>query len=111
MPGRRLRYVYKYERWTRPVYADPQKGLPHGWYADDTLGNEAYVTKPTRFSYDMSKLLKGGGESLPELPEPQEVWYVFRAKAGFYDHMDNQETAAHYAAEPELVRPYTPDRT
>jgi len=93
--------LYTYERWTRPVYADPQGTLLPGWYAEGA----GYFTNPIRFSYDMAWLLKPGEGSLEEPPQPQEVWYVFRAKAGFYDHMDNHETAAHYQAEPTAVKP------
>lgn len=95
--------LYMYERWTRPVYADPHGGLRPGWHVDVAQDTVTYFTDPIRFSYDMASLLKPGAGSLEEPPRLAEVWYVFRAKAGFYDHMDNHETAAHYQAEPTPV--------
>lgn len=95
--------LYRYERWTRPVYVDPHGLLPTGWQADLSADPASYRTDPVHFSYDMARLLQRGEWDPDVPPEPEDVWYVFRAKAGFYEHMDNHETAAHYAAEPMRV--------
>ncbi|KAA9166501.1 KedN5 family methylcobalamin-dependent radical SAM C-methyltransferase [Amycolatopsis acidicola] len=97
--------LYTYEHWTRPVYADPRGGLPPGWRADGASAELPYRTGPVRFTHDMGQLLKRGEWNRDEPPAREEVWYEFRAKAGFYEHMDNHETAAHYTAEPLRVDP------
>jgi hypothetical protein len=91
--------LYTYERMTRPVYVDPQLSVPDGWHAEGAGDQICYVSEPVRFSYDIRRLLDDGVQDWAEPPQPAETWYVFRAKPGFYDHMDNHETAAHYAAE------------
>ncbi|MEV1241808.1 KedN5 family methylcobalamin-dependent radical SAM C-methyltransferase [Nonomuraea sp. NPDC050022] len=93
--------LYTYEHWTRPVYVDPNLGPPPGWRADGA----SYQTDPIRFSHDMRRVLHQGEWDRDKPPEAETVWYVFDAKPGFYEHMDNHETAAHYAAEPLRVDP------
>ncbi|MFI6317050.1 KedN5 family methylcobalamin-dependent radical SAM C-methyltransferase [Nonomuraea sp. NPDC050556] len=94
--------LYTYEHWTRPVYDDPNAGPPPGWHAESS---SSYRTAPIRFSHDMRRVLKQGEWDRDQPPETEAVWYVFDAKPGFYEHMDNHETAAHYAAEPIRVDP------
>jgi radical SAM superfamily enzyme YgiQ (UPF0313 family) len=97
--------LYTYERLTRPVYVDPQQSLPDGWRIERDGDDTWYLTEPIRFSYDIRRLLEDGVQHWAEPPRPAEAWYVFRARPGFYDHMDNHETAAHYAAEVVPVQP------
>jgi len=97
--------LYTYEHWTRPVYVDPHGEPLPGWRLDGTPDAMSYRTDPIRFSHDMHRVLKQGEWNREKPPEKEAVWYVFGAKAGFYEHMDNHETAAHYAAEPRQVDP------
>jgi radical SAM superfamily enzyme YgiQ (UPF0313 family) len=97
--------LYTFEHWTRPVYVEPRGGLPPGWQAQGTAGSESYRAGPVRFSHDMNRTLKQA-EWEAEKPPPKEVvWYAFDAGPGFYEHMDNHETAAHYAAQAMPVDP------
>lgn len=86
--------LYAFERWSRPVYQPPGSPVP-GTHQRD--GDE-YATGPIPFPFDVAAVLDALalGDTTPPAPDP--VAYSFRSAAGFYQHLDNHETGAHYFA-------------
>lgn len=88
------RYFYQFERMSRPVYRPPGAALPDGWHEE----GEEYVSEPVVLPFDVAEVLDrlAAGDDTP--PRRAEVTYQFRTLRGFYHHMDNHETGAHYFA-------------
>ncbi|MFL1432705.1 MULTISPECIES: KedN5 family methylcobalamin-dependent radical SAM C-methyltransferase [unclassified Nocardiopsis] len=93
--------LYDFECWSRPVYQPPDADVPAGWDVRTVDDQDCYVSGPVTFAVDVDAALEKwrGGEEVAA-PEPVETTYVFEAKVGFHDHLDNHETAAHYMALP-----------
>ncbi|MEY8042331.1 KedN5 family methylcobalamin-dependent radical SAM C-methyltransferase [Saccharopolyspora cebuensis] len=91
--------LYIFERWCRPVYQGPEDPLPAGWSLDD----DQYLSDPVPFSFPMEELLEQLTAAHTHGPRWSPVTYRFRSTRGFYYHLDNHETGAHYFAHPELV--------
>jgi radical SAM superfamily enzyme YgiQ (UPF0313 family) len=86
------RHMYAFERWSRPVYQPPGAPLPAGWREEDG----EYVSEEVAFPHALAEILDrvAAGDLTP--PEAQDTRYVFRGLIGFYQHLDNHETGAHY---------------
>jgi radical SAM C-methyltransferase len=84
------RVLYRFERLSRPVYRGPNMPVPDGWH--ERAGE--YATEAVVFPYAVQDVL----DTLPRPPRPEETTYRFTAPHGFYDHLDNHETGAHYFA-------------
>jgi hypothetical protein len=89
-------HLYAFERWSRPVYQPPGASLPDEWRTD----GDDYVSMPIAFPYDIETALKCLGAGDPTPPVPATIRYEFRGKRGFYQHLDNHETGAHYFTRP-----------
>nr|WP_042183769.1 KedN5 family methylcobalamin-dependent radical SAM C-methyltransferase [Kibdelosporangium sp. MJ126-NF4]CEL15838.1 Radical SAM domain protein [Kibdelosporangium sp. MJ126-NF4]CTQ93763.1 Radical SAM domain protein [Kibdelosporangium sp. MJ126-NF4] len=87
--------LYRFERLCRPVYAGGATSAGDGWHERDG----EYVSDPVVFPYAMQDVL----DALPNPPVQQETAYRFTAPHGFYDHLDNHETGAHYFATATVV--------
>lgn len=88
------RELYRFERWSRPVCLPPGSSLPADWHEE----GEEYVSIPVRFSYDIPATLERLGRHDLTPPAPSVRSYEFRSRQGFYQHLDNHETGAHYFA-------------
>ncbi|MGW7518205.1 KedN5 family methylcobalamin-dependent radical SAM C-methyltransferase [Streptomyces sp. NPDC054796] len=87
-------HLYTFEHWSRPVYQPPGSELPAGWRVE----GEEYVSDPVAFPFHAAEALGriAAGDTVP--PDPDDVVYEFRGLRGFYQHLDNHETGAHYFA-------------
>lgn len=94
--------LYEYEQWCRPVYLPPNTPPPVGWY-ESVDGERCYTSRPVTFSYDMQAVLADLRTTSAPPPEPSTTTYVFQAPIGFFDHLDNHETGAHYVAQPKVL--------
>lgn len=92
-------HLYRFERMGRPVYRLPGAPLADGWREE----GEEYVSDPVSFPFDAAEALSrlAAGDDTP--PEPADVTYEFRGLRGFYHHLDNHETGAHYFAEATVL--------
>jgi radical SAM C-methyltransferase len=88
------RHMYTFERWSRPVYQPPGLPVPAGWRVADG----EYVAGPIGFPIPVADVLDRLAAGDVTLPEPGPVQYEFRSACGFYQHLDNHETGAHYFA-------------
>ncbi len=92
--------VYRFARWSRPVYQEPGAGLPEGWRRD----GDRLVSEPVRFGSDLLATFDALRDGVPGTPpRPEAVCYEFHGAAGFYEHLDNHEVAAHYFTVPVRV--------
>lgn len=91
--------MYAFERWSRPVYQPPGTERPDGW----TEADGEYVSEEVSFSYPMAELLDRIASGDLTSPDAEEAVYVFRGMSGFYQHLDNHETGAHYFARAERL--------
>lgn len=91
--------LYRYARWSRPVYQEPGGPVPDGWHR---FGDE-YLSVPVGFDVRMVETLAAFQRGTGEPPEPCPTTYRFRAPVGFYHHLDNHETGAHYFPRPEVL--------
>ena len=87
-------HLYAFERWSRPVYQPPGSPVPDSHQRD----GDGYTTGAIRFPFPVADVLDrlSAGDTTPPAPEP--VAYSFHSTAGFYQHLDNHETGAHYFA-------------
>ncbi len=92
------RELYQYERWCRAVYVRPGEAPPTGWHTELVDGEWYYVSEPVEFAIDIEEAMRTWSECLMFPPRAEAVGYVFLARCGFHDHLDNHETAAHYMA-------------
>jgi radical SAM C-methyltransferase len=88
------RHIYAFARWSRPVYQPPGEPLPSGWRED--AGE--YASRPVHFPSPIAQGLEELASGRLTPPEPDAVTYEFRSLVGFYQHLDNHETGAHYFA-------------
>lgn len=90
--------VYVFDHWARPVYQPPGTLVPSGW----ALLDEQYISDPVPLDYAIEQILDQlGGIPMPA-PRRRPETYRFRSLSGFYNHLDNHETGAHYFAVPEV---------
>lgn len=89
--------LYTFERWCRPVYQGPDDPVPPGW----SLDGDRYLSEPVEFSFPMERALARVADGRG--PERRATTYRFRSERGFFHHLDNHETGAHYFACPEPV--------
>lgn len=87
--------LYTFERMSRPVYQPPGATLRDGWRVEE----DEYVSDPVSFPFDAAKALESLAAGDTEPPVSTEVTYEFRSQRGFYHHLDNHETGAHYFAD------------
>jgi radical SAM C-methyltransferase len=92
------RELYRYEKWCRPVYVEHGAVPPGHWRTELIDGEWCYVSEPVEFSIDVEEAVRNWSEGLTNPPPTAHVSYVFTARCGFHDHLDNHETAAHYMA-------------
>lgn len=93
--------LYKYERWCRGVYGEPDAEAPPGWKFEKIDRDEYYVSDPVDFSYDVKTILANWATTRYVTPERAVVSYEFRGRVGLYENVDNHETALHYVATAE----------
>lgn len=92
--------LYAFARGLRPVYQEPGAPPPDGW----RLEGDEYVSDPVEFDLALDDALAALGRGDLEPPPARPVTYRFRAPAGFYHHLDNHETGAHYFGRPEVFK-------
>lgn len=98
---------YSFERMCRPVYQEPGTRVPRGWRAEE----DVYISDPVSFSYHMEEAFDAVmARPGPDTPRVEETLYEFIAPRGFYEHLDNHETGAHYFARPRRAEATRPDR-
>jgi radical SAM C-methyltransferase len=90
--------LYEYECWSRPVYVPPGGELPPGWHVAKVDGEQHYVSDPVTFSYDLPAALKNWADTMARGPLQEQAPFVFSARPGYYDNLDNYETAAQHIA-------------
>ncbi|MFC5183738.1 KedN5 family methylcobalamin-dependent radical SAM C-methyltransferase [Actinomadura harenae] len=95
--------LYDFERWSRPVYVEPAGGPPPGWRETTVADTAGYASDPVEFSYDVAEILGQWEKAQLTAPSTAATTYVFEAQSGFYEHMDNHETAAHYMGTPRRI--------
>jgi radical SAM C-methyltransferase len=89
---------YAFERLCRPVYQPPGAPVPPGWRVE----GDGYVSDPASFGYRMEETFDAVMEQSTGVPREEIAVYEFRAPRGFYEHLDNHETGAHYFGSPLL---------
>ncbi|MGW7514204.1 KedN5 family methylcobalamin-dependent radical SAM C-methyltransferase [Streptomyces sp. NPDC054796] len=90
-------HLYRFERLARPVYQPPGTNMPAGWCLDES--GDAYVSEElSRFPFDVVAAYEQLAAGVLTPPEPNPTAYEFRSRRGFYLHLDNHETGAHYFA-------------
>jgi radical SAM superfamily enzyme YgiQ (UPF0313 family) len=100
-------HLYRFERLSRPVYQPPGTSLPDGWLTDEE--GDAYVSRsPEDFPYDILAAYEQLTAGVLTPPQPRPTAYAFRSRRGFYLHLDNHETGAHYFS---TATPLGPDAT
>ncbi len=100
-------HLYRFERLSRPVYQPPGAGLTDGWRTDEDA--DAYVSRePVRFPFDVLAAYERLASGVVTPPEPNPTTYEFRSRIGFYLHLDNHETGAHYFATATAPAPGAP---
>lgn len=97
--------LYDYECWSRQVYVVPGGDLPPGWHTIDRDGAEWYESDVVHFPYDMPAALENWSETLESGPRPEPTSLVFSARPGYYENLDNYETAAQHLATARKVNP------
>lgn len=97
--------LYRYETWCRPRYVESGCPVPEGWRLEVVDREPCYVSEPVSFSIDVAATLADWEVRRATGPTVRDVEYVFTGRAGFFDHLDNHETAAHYIAEPRPASP------
>jgi radical SAM C-methyltransferase len=96
-------YLYRFERLARPVYQPPGATLPDGWREEgDTYVSSGLVSFPFDVTAAYDRLATGDLTA----PKPLDIAYEFRSQRGFYHHLDNHETGAHYFG---IATPLAPD--
>jgi radical SAM C-methyltransferase len=88
--------LYEYECWSRPLYVPPGGELPPGWHSEEVDGEEQYVSDPVPFEYDMPEALANWAGTMASAPVRKPAVFVFSARPGYYDILDNHEVAAQY---------------
>ncbi|MEU7979431.1 KedN5 family methylcobalamin-dependent radical SAM C-methyltransferase [Micromonospora sp. NPDC049081] len=88
------RELYRFERWSRPVYQPPGAARPAGWRVD----GEEYASDPVTFPMPVAEVLAALADGDLTAPRAAVTTYEFRSTRGFYQHLDNHETGAHYFA-------------
>lgn len=103
--------LYRFERWCRPVYQPPGEPLPPGWHVEA----DAYVSDPVTFGWPMMEALDSLAAAEPphppdppDPPAPTPTTYEFRGARGFYLHLDNHETGAHFFTQAQVILPSAP---
>jgi hypothetical protein len=82
----------------------PDHGEVAGWRREARPDGDWYVSDEVTLAHDVEATL---ADWPAPAPTPQATTYVFEARAGFAEHLDNHETGAHYAAQ-ALRRPEQP---
>jgi radical SAM C-methyltransferase len=98
--------LYTFESWTRPRYVAPDTAnTPTNWHIETDGDEPYYVTDtPVAFDYDIAAILDEWPTTATTPPLPKPTNYLFRARVGFHDHLDNHETGAHYTGAPIRTR-------
>lgn len=92
--------LYRFERWSRPVYQPPGRPVPPGW----RMEGDGYVSDPVTFDWPMAQVLDSLTAGVPPRPpSPAPTTYEFRGAQGFYLHLDNHETGAHFFCRPRVL--------
>jgi radical SAM C-methyltransferase len=95
--------LYEFEGWSRQVYVTPGGELPAGWHDADEDGAHRYESDPVPFRYDMPAALENWPETLESGPLEEPTTLVFSARPGYYENLDNYETASLHLATPRRV--------
>jgi radical SAM superfamily enzyme YgiQ (UPF0313 family) len=90
--------LYEYECWTRPVYVIPGEELPPGWRGTERDGEHWYESDLIELPYDMLAAIENWSATLAEGPRPERTSFVFSARPGYYENLDNHEMAARHIA-------------
>lgn len=92
--------LFEYEFWSRQVYAAPDSALPDGWHQTVLDGADWYESDPVDLDFDVPGILDNWAEcsALSSGPRPEPATFVFSARPGYYENLDNYETAAQHLA-------------
>ncbi|MFH5232798.1 KedN5 family methylcobalamin-dependent radical SAM C-methyltransferase [Antrihabitans spumae] len=96
--------LYRFEEWSRPVYAPSVSTIPSGWSLVENADKPSYRSIEIALSYDIEVVLDNLASGDPTPPRPCPTTYIFQAPTGFIDNIENHEIAAYYVAEPVKVR-------
>jgi radical SAM superfamily enzyme YgiQ (UPF0313 family) len=102
------RALYEFESLSRPRYVVPGTGAPTGWDSTWIDGDPWYVSDPVTLTHDVPAILAEWPATCADGPRPEPTTLVFVARQGFYEHLDNHETAAHYVARPRRIEAPVP---
>jgi radical SAM C-methyltransferase len=95
--------LYEYECWSRPVYVVPGEELPPGWRSTERDGEHWYESDLVELSYDMLTALENWSSTLADGPRIEPTSFVFLARPGYYQNLDNHEMAARHIATAQRV--------
>ncbi len=95
--------LHEYESWSRQVYVEPGEELPPGWHTVERDGGTWYESDPVSFPYDMPTALHDWSATLESGPRLEPTTLVFSARPGYYENLDNYETASMHLATPRRV--------
>ncbi|GAB3463621.1 KedN5 family methylcobalamin-dependent radical SAM C-methyltransferase [Actinophytocola sediminis] len=95
--------LYAFEEWSRQVYVTPDGPLPAGWHSTEIGGDAWYRSDPVEFRYDVPAALENWQKTLESGPVEEPTTFVFVARAGYYENLDNYEVASLHLATPHKV--------
>ncbi|MCX4388089.1 KedN5 family methylcobalamin-dependent radical SAM C-methyltransferase [Micromonospora peucetia] len=95
--------LYEFEGWSRQVYVEPGGELPPGWHDADKDGVHWYESDLVSFRYDVQAALENWPGTLESGPSEEPTTFVFSARPGYYENLDNYETASFHLATPSRV--------
>ena len=98
------RELYEFESWSRQVYVIPGDDLPDGWHETDIDGQTWYESTTVTLDYDIPEMLENWETlDLTTAPPLNPTSYVFTARPGYYQNLDNYEIAAQHLATPRKL--------
>jgi hypothetical protein len=97
--------LYDYECWGRQVYLIPGTQLAAGWNSVVLDGVEWYQSDPVLLPYDVQSVLENWPAALESGPKEEPTRFMFSARPGYYENLDNYEVASLHLATAHKVAP------
>ncbi|MFV2013417.1 MULTISPECIES: KedN5 family methylcobalamin-dependent radical SAM C-methyltransferase [unclassified Micromonospora] len=95
--------LYEFEAWSRQVYVEPDGVLPPGWRDVNRDDLPLYESDRVSFRFDVPAALEDWTGTLESGPTEDPSTFVFLARPGYYENLDNYETASLHLATPHRV--------